>query len=71
MLPFQVRVELGEMAMNGYSAFPKAPGMEPHDQIMVIYRTLIGVGVLTLLQRCNQCILQLPLTGLFLSFLLL
>ena len=25
MLPLRARVDLGAMAMNGYSAFPKAP----------------------------------------------
>ena len=34
-LPFRARVELGAMAMKGYSAFPKAPAsLEPHHQIV-------------------------------------
>ena len=35
MLPFWVRVDLGAMAMNGYSAFPKAPALlKLHHQIV-------------------------------------
>ena len=35
MLPLQARVDLGAMAMKGYSAFPKAPvSLEPHQQIV-------------------------------------
>ena len=34
MLPLQVRVDLRAMAINGYSAFPKAPGLELHHQIV-------------------------------------
>ena len=34
VLPLQVRVDLGAMAMKGYSSFPKAPELlEPHHQI--------------------------------------
>ena len=34
MLPLQARVNLGAMAMKGYSAFPKAPAiLEPRHQI--------------------------------------
>ena len=35
MLPLRARVDLGAMAMKGYSAFPKAPALlEPHHQIV-------------------------------------
>ena len=35
MLPFRARVNLGSIAMKGYSAFPKAPALlEPHNQIV-------------------------------------
>ena len=35
MLPRQARVDLREMGMKGYSAFPKAPTLlEPHRQIV-------------------------------------
>ena len=35
VLPFRVRVDLGAMAMKGYSAFPQVPTLlEPHDQIV-------------------------------------
>ena len=33
--PFRARVNMGVMAMKGYSAFPKAPVLlEPHHQIV-------------------------------------
>ena len=35
VLPLRARVDLREMAMKGYSAFPKAPALlEPHHQII-------------------------------------
>ena len=35
VLPFRARVDLGAMAMKGYSAFPKAPAsLELHHQII-------------------------------------
>ena len=35
VLPLRARVDLGAMAMKGYSAFPKAPAsLEPHHQIV-------------------------------------
>ena len=35
VLPRRARVDLGAMAMKGYSAFPKAPAsLEPHHQIV-------------------------------------
>ena len=35
VLPLRARVNLGTMAMKGYSAFPKAPALlEPHHQIV-------------------------------------
>ena len=38
MLPFRAKVDLGAMAMKGYSAFPKAPAlMKPHHEIVVKY----------------------------------
>ena len=43
MLPLQAKVDWGAMAMKGYSAFPKAPGLlEPHHQI--VYGTRSGGG---------------------------
>ena len=48
VLPRWAIVDLGPMAMKGCTAFPKAPAsLEPHYQISVISRTLIG-GVLPL-----------------------
>ena len=32
VLPLQLRVDQGVMAMKGYSPFPKALGLEPHHQ---------------------------------------
>ena len=35
MITLQARVDLGAMAMKGYSTFPKAPALrEPHNQII-------------------------------------
>ena len=46
MLPIRSRVDLGPMAMKGYSALPKAPALlEPFHQIFsIISRTFVGVG---------------------------
>ena len=47
MLQLQARVDLGAMAMKGYSAFPKAPTLlEPHHQMKFcdISRTLVRGG---------------------------
>ena len=55
------RVDLGVMAIKGYTTFPKAPALlEPDHQIDKCHiRTLIsGGGDLTLLQNCSRCILQ-------------
>ena len=52
------------MPMKEYSAFPKAPVLlEPCHQ-SVIFKTLVGGGVLSPLQKCSQCILQPQLVGL-------
>ena len=59
MLPLWARVDPGVMAMKEYSTFPKAPALlEPHHQVIVISRTLIGSEGLSPLQRSNWCILQ-------------
>ena len=35
LLPLRARVDLGAMAIKGYSALPKAPALlEPHHQIV-------------------------------------
>ena len=52
MLPLQARVDLGVMAMKGYSAFPKA------QALLETHHHMGGGGDLTLLQRCSWCILQ-------------
>ena len=65
MLPLWDRVDLGAMAIKGYSAFPKAPAsLESHHQIVSyhIQDTHWGRG-LTPLERSSQCILQPQPTG--------
>ena len=38
VLPLRARVDLGAMAMKGYSKFPKAPALlEPHHQIVLCH----------------------------------
>ena len=34
VLPFQARVNLGVIAMKGYSTCPKVPGLKPHHHIV-------------------------------------
>ena len=59
MLPLKARVNLGAMALNGYSTFLIAHALlEPHHQIVFFHiKTFVG-GVW--LQRCSRCILQPP-----------
>ena len=45
MLPISARVDLGVMAMKGYSALPKAPALLDQMQFSAIFRTLIVGGV--------------------------
>ena len=69
MGPYQVlhlraRVDLGAMAMKGYSAFPKVPALlKPHHRIVSYHLQDIHWGSITPLQRYNRCILQPQLTG--------
>ena len=61
MLPLQVKVEQGVMAMKGYSASLKALALQgPQDQIILhhIRDTHCKRGGGTPLQRCSCCILQ-------------
>ena len=48
VLPFQVRVDLGAMAMKVYSPFPQNPKtpslVQPHHIFSVIFRTFVGGG---------------------------
>ena len=71
MLPLQVRVNLGAIAMKRYSTFPKAPGLEPcHHCLMSYLEHSLVEDALSSLQRCSLCILQPQLTELFIiSFL--
>ena len=53
------RLDLGVMAMKGYSAFPKSPALQKsHNQIVKCYIQDTGWRSLTPLQRCSLCILQ-------------
>ena len=64
MQPLQARVDLGAMAMKGFSTFSKAPALlEPLNQIVWFYNqdTRWWWG-LTPLQKSSQCILQPQLT---------
>ena len=64
MLPFRVRVDLGAIAMKGYSAFPTATAsLDSHRQIVSCHIQDTSQRCLTLLQRCSQCILQPRSTG--------
>ena len=61
MLPFQVRVDLGAMALKGCTAFPKAPvSLEPHHQIIKcpIQDTLWGGGLLQSVYSIVQLTVQ-------------
>ena len=69
MQPFRVRVDLGTMAKNGYSAFPKDQALlEPHYQIVLSFpgHLLAGAGC-TLQQKSSRCIyiLRRSLLGVF------
>ena len=50
VLSFRVKVDLGMMAMKGYSTFPKAPGLKSRHQIILykIHGTLWWVGLIPL-----------------------
>ena len=53
VLLFWDRVDLGVTAINGYSTLPKAPELEPHNQMQVSYPRylFLGGGVLPLRRR--------------------
>ena len=64
MLPLRAIVDLGAIAMKGYSRISQRPsitGTSPSDRL-VSYQN-IRLGCLTLLQRSSRCILQLQPTG--------
>ena len=59
-----LRIDLGMMVIKGYLPSPKAKALpEPHHQIILCHNQVTRGGSLTLLQRCNRCILQPQLTG--------
>ena len=59
VLPLQTRVDLGAIAMKGYSRFPKAPALqEPHNQMVKCHIHDTHGVCLTPLVRSSQCILQ-------------
>ena len=66
LLPLLVRVDLGVIAMKGFSTFSWVTGLERHRQMQfsVIPRTLARVMSLAPLQRCSWCTLQTKITGL-------
>ena len=64
LLPLRVRVDLGVIAMKGYSTFPKALGLKP---LSGIFRTLDE----ELLHLCSQYILHPQLTGLYLILVII
>ena len=67
VLTLRVRVDLGAIAMKGYSTFPKFSRLQPRHQIILchIQDTRVCGGVLPPIQRCNRCILQPQPTGLW------
>ena len=52
-------MDLGAMAMKGYTAFPKAPALREHHQVVSCHNLDTLEGSLTPLQRSSRCILQL------------
>ena len=56
VLPLQVREDLGVMTMKEYSTFPRAPELEPYDQMQftIIPRTPILWSILPLCRRYRQ-----------------
>ena len=48
VLPFQARVELGAMAIKGYSEFPSITGTLPSDCLVSYLGLSLGAGVLAL-----------------------
>ena len=64
-MPLRARVDLGAMAMKGYSAFPKAAALNLTIRLFSVISgySLGGVGVLAPLQRSSRCILQPQPTG--------
>ena len=64
MLPLRSRVDLGAMAIKGYSAFPKVRELlELHHQMILCHIQETHLGGFTLLQRSSRCILPLQTTG--------
>ena len=58
MLPRRAKVDLGAMAIKGYSAFPKECWNLTIRLFSVILGHSLGGGGLTPLQRCSRCILH-------------
>ena len=67
VLPSRVKVELGLMAMKGYSIDPNVPGLEPYHLMVKSYLGhsffFAGGSSLTILSRCSQHIVHLQPTG--------
>ena len=64
VLSLRTRVDLGAMAMKGYSTFPKSykAGASPLDDLISYPRH--SLSFFFPLQRCSRCILQSQSTGL-------
>ena len=60
VLLLRLRVDLGAMVMEGYSAFLKTSALlKPHRQSVCCHiQDTHWVGCVIVLQRCNRCILQ-------------
>ena len=68
VLPLRSRVDLGAMAMKGYSAFPKSPSLlEPLHQIVLCHILDTLWKNLSPMQRSSQCILLLQPSGPYLG----
>ena len=66
MLPFRARVDLGAMAMKGYSASSKSSSItktSPSDCLVSYLGNWFWGGGLTPLQRSSRCILHPQPTG--------
>ena len=64
MQQHQARLDLGAMAMKGYSAFHKAPAsLELHHQIVSCHYQGTHWRSLPYPQKCSRCILQPKPTG--------
>ena len=57
VLPFWAKVDLENMPIKGYSAFPTAPALEPYHQIVLCHNRDTYRRIFTPPQKCTRCIL--------------